>query len=454
MARIIAALTQFFHPVTGKPLAYGKLRFLESGTNNTNKKTFKDAALTPELVNENPVPLDGGGNLALSVFGTGTYNVLLIDKDNVQLKQFDPVGATTSIGQFSVWLATETYDKGDIVRATDGEYYQSFINGNNNNNPVSSLAEWDLITVVKSFAANASGTVDAITVDFVPVMHSLADGNRVLVRSSGANTITTPTFAANGLTAKTIVKNGNQPLVAGDTAGEMDMVYNSSNDNWELLNPGINAISVKTTVVTSSDSSFDYTPGVKSVIIIVTGGGGGGGGVDGQGGGTAVAGDCGSGAGTTILTIQAPTGTLNITIGAFGIGGITGTTAGTDGGDSSVVGTGVNLLANGGKGGAQRTGSSGNSGANGRSGSDSSGGDINMSGGASTGARVGGGVFFGFPATGSSFWGGGTNARVGVEAATSLNFGAGGATTCENESTANYDGSDGGQGVVVIQEFF
>ncbi|MBL4795942.1 MAG: hypothetical protein JKY50_00860 [Oleispira sp.] len=236
MARIIDAFTQFFDNA-GDPLIYGKLKFLESGTNNTDKNTFKDAALTPGMENTNPVILDGAGRLAFSVSGTGTYNVILFDSDDVQIQQFDPVGATSSGSQFSVWLATETYDKGDIVRATDNEYYQSFINDNNNNNPISNPATWDLITIVKSYIANASGTVDAITVDFVPVMHSLVDKTRILVRSSGTNTTTNPTVAPNGLTAKTIVKDGNTPLLPGDIPGEMDMAFNASNDNWELLNP-------------------------------------------------------------------------------------------------------------------------------------------------------------------------------------------------------------------------
>lgn len=252
MARIIAAFTQFFDNA-GKPLINGKLQFLESGTNDTDKNTFKDAALTSGLENTNPVLLDGAGRLAFSVFGTGTYNVILFDSNDVQIQQFDPVGATTNGSQFSVWLATETYDKGDIVRATDNEYYQSFINNNNNNNPVSSPLSWDLITIVKSYIANASGTVDAITADFVPVMHSLENGNRVLVRASGANTITNPTFAPNGLAAKPIVKNGNQVLGTGDTTGEMDMVFNSSNDNWELLNP-------------SAPVSYSFTSSEQTII--------------------------------------------------------------------------------------------------------------------------------------------------------------------------------------------
>jgi len=87
--------------------------------------------------------------------------------------------------------------------------------------------------------ADAAGTADAITADFTPDI-SLTDGVTVIVRASGANTITNPTFAPDGLTAKTITKDGNTALRSGDIYGadhEMLLRYNSTNDAWELLNP-------------------------------------------------------------------------------------------------------------------------------------------------------------------------------------------------------------------------
>lgn len=104
---------------------------------------------------------------------------------------------------------------------------------------------WELLNPrIIDYIANAAGTVDVITASFTPAITSLVDKTRILVRSSGANTITNPTVSPNGLAAKTIVKNGNQLLSIGDTLGEMDMVFNESNDNWELLNPSsISALS-------------------------------------------------------------------------------------------------------------------------------------------------------------------------------------------------------------------
>jgi len=267
MARIIDAFTQFFDPTSGKPLVNGKLKFLESGTNNTDKTTFKDAAMTAGLENTNPVILDGGGNLAFSVFGSGVYNVILFDENDVQLKQFDPVGASLTSGQFVSWSPSETYDEGDIRRGSDGEYYQSVDNNNSNNNPITSPDDWDLVTIVKSYIANATGTGDVITTDFVPNIHSLVNNTRVLITASAANSSTVPTFAPNGLTSAIIVKNGNQALIAGDIAGsgfQADMVYRSGINKWELLNPASGDFLTKpSSSVEDNIVSFDADDEIK-----------------------------------------------------------------------------------------------------------------------------------------------------------------------------------------------
>jgi len=87
----------------------------------------------------------------------------------------------------------------------------------------------------------AGGTVDAITATFSPALPTLADKQLVAVVSSGVNTSTTPSFAPNGQTARTIVKHGGQALVAGDTPAAKGVIllqYDLTNTRWELLNPG------------------------------------------------------------------------------------------------------------------------------------------------------------------------------------------------------------------------
>lgn len=83
----------------------------------------------------------------------------------------------------------------------------------------------------------AGGTVDVITASYSPAITTLVDGQLCHIRTSGTNVSTTPTFSPNGLTARTIVKNGGTALVAGDIPNEAILRYNLVNTRWELLNP-------------------------------------------------------------------------------------------------------------------------------------------------------------------------------------------------------------------------
>lgn len=103
----------------------------------------------------------------------------------------------------------------------------------------------------------ALGTVDALTITFYPPI-VLTDRVTVMVRASGANTITTPTFNPNGAGAKTIVKNGSSALLVGDIAGAghvLILQYNAGNTEWELLNPAA-SIAVQAT---------ETTPGIGEI---------------------------------------------------------------------------------------------------------------------------------------------------------------------------------------------
>ena len=87
--------------------------------------------------------------------------------------------------------------------------------------------------------AVAGGTADAITADFTPNV-AMTNGTTVIVRAGAANATTTPTFAPDGLAAKTIVKGNNLALVAGDIAGAghwLEMNFDTTLDKWVLQNP-------------------------------------------------------------------------------------------------------------------------------------------------------------------------------------------------------------------------
>lgn len=127
-------------------------------------------------------------------------------------------------------------------------------------------------------SAQAGGTVDAITATFEPatVSAELQDGTLFLVEAAGANTLTNPTFAPDGLTARTITKNGGQALAAGDirAAGhKLLLCYDETSTRYELLNPHIPAVAAasdsvagvvelatNTEVLTGTDTARAVTP--------------------------------------------------------------------------------------------------------------------------------------------------------------------------------------------------
>lgn len=107
----------------------------------------------------------------------------------------------------------------------------------------------------------AGGTVNAITATYSPALLVLADGVMCAFRASGANTSTTPTFAPNGLTARTIVKSGGVALAVNDIPRgnyECLLRYNLANTRWELLNPA-SAPGVQSGVTGASSSGVPIT---------------------------------------------------------------------------------------------------------------------------------------------------------------------------------------------------
>jgi hypothetical protein len=85
-----------------------------------------------------------------------------------------------------------------------------------------------------------AGTADALTGAYTPVVSTLVDGMYVSVRAGAANATTTPTFKADGMAIKTVVKGNNLPLAVGDIAGAghwIELQYDLTLDKWVLLNP-------------------------------------------------------------------------------------------------------------------------------------------------------------------------------------------------------------------------
>lgn len=117
--------------------------------------------------------------------------------------------------------------------------------------------------------ADGGGTADAITATNTIPITALIDGQLCFVRATAANATTTPTFAPDGLTARTIVKNGGAALVAGDIAGdghELVLRYNLSGTKWELLNPANTLLTASSTF--SGNNTFSGTTTLTGAVAV------------------------------------------------------------------------------------------------------------------------------------------------------------------------------------------
>ena len=144
----------------GDPLAEGKLYFYESGT-TTPKTTYAD--INNSIPNTNPVLLSAAGRQP-NIFFDGVAKVILTDNNDVQIAVRDPAGETgTDFGD--EWVATKIYNAVDVVLGSDGIYYRSLINGNQNNNPVTTTGSWTLLYSVEWNAGITYSTGDVVTYD-------------------------------------------------------------------------------------------------------------------------------------------------------------------------------------------------------------------------------------------------------------------------------------------------
>ena len=128
----------------GDPLVSGKIYFYESGT-TTFKTTYSD--INNSIPNANPVILTAAGRQP-NVFFDGVAKAILATSADVQIAVRDPVGQTdTDFGD--QWVATKIYSATDVVLGSNGVFYRSLVNGNQNNNPVSTTGFWTLLYSVE-----------------------------------------------------------------------------------------------------------------------------------------------------------------------------------------------------------------------------------------------------------------------------------------------------------------
>lgn len=140
----------------GNPLLKGKIFFFESGT-NTPKDTFKDVGLSTK--NDNPVILTGAGRVPNIIYN-GSAKAILTDADGVQLDSIDPYGGEFTQGVFSPWNALTLYDVPDKVIASNGFTYESITNGNEDNDPTTSPANWTRIKDIRVYNSLETYQID------------------------------------------------------------------------------------------------------------------------------------------------------------------------------------------------------------------------------------------------------------------------------------------------------
>lgn len=176
MARFGSLGTQYFDD-DGKPLINGFITFTESGDPNTDKDTFADPNLTPEFVNENPVPLTAAGRQP-DIHFSGTARAVLFTADMVQIEVRDPVGGETLEGSFSAWDTLTIYNIPDIVVGSDNRFYISITDGNQSNNPVTDAVNWTEISFIRSWNLNETYALDKVVQASDGLLYvSLVDNN-------------------------------------------------------------------------------------------------------------------------------------------------------------------------------------------------------------------------------------------------------------------------------------
>ena len=128
----------------GDPLVSGKIYFYESGT-TTFKTTYAD--VNNSIPNTNPVILTAAGRQP-NVFFDGVAKAVLTNSSDVQIAVRDPVGQTESAFG-DQWVATKIYNATDVVLGSNGVFYRSLTNGNQNNNPINTSGFWTLLYSVE-----------------------------------------------------------------------------------------------------------------------------------------------------------------------------------------------------------------------------------------------------------------------------------------------------------------
>lgn len=107
----------------------------------------------------------------------------------------------------------------------------------------------------------ASGTADAITSSYSPVITALTNGMTLYVRATSTNVSASPTFTPNSsaIPAKPITKGAGASLAPGDIAGSGHWIvlqYDATLDKWVLHNPATGVVSGPSGLQANQNNTF------------------------------------------------------------------------------------------------------------------------------------------------------------------------------------------------------
>jgi len=100
---------------------------------------------------------------------------VLATSAGVQILVRDPVGETASTFG-NPWIASKDYNANDVVQGSDGDFYRSLVNGNVNNNPVTTSGSWTFLYSVEWSAGTTYKVGSVVTYEAI-VYQSLQNAN-------------------------------------------------------------------------------------------------------------------------------------------------------------------------------------------------------------------------------------------------------------------------------------
>ena len=126
------------------------------------------------IPNAHPVILTAAGRQP-NIFFQGVAKAVLATSAGVQILVRDPVGETASTFG-NPWIASKDYNANDVVQGSDGDFYRSLVNGNVNNNPVTTSGSWTFLYSVEWSAGTTYKTGSVVTYETI-VYQSLQNAN-------------------------------------------------------------------------------------------------------------------------------------------------------------------------------------------------------------------------------------------------------------------------------------